>query len=276
MEEISCKKQKRYFGLSVAGAFCWFTTFLVSLTSCEKVIQLNLNNSAPKVVIQGTVNDQPGPYFVKISRTVNFQDTNNYPPVTGANVVISDNAGQSELLTESEPGTYKTSGLKGIAGRTYNLSVKTGSETFQSVAYMPYPVKIDSISFAPSPFSGRLTTYIRFDDPADTVNFYRFVYFVNNVEKKGYYTMDDELFKGATIKYAMMGRGTDGVKLVVGDKVTVWSESIDKGVYDYFRTASNDNEQSASPANPVSNISNGALGYFNVCSVRKISATVGK
>jgi hypothetical protein len=54
-----------------------------------------------------------------------------------------------------------------------------------------------------------------------------------------------------------------------GDTVTVWLETIDKGVFDYFRTAGSESGRNASPANPVSNISNGALGYFNASSVRK-------
>jgi len=63
-------------------------------------------------------------------------------------------------------------------------------------------------------------------------------------------------------------------KLEAGDEVTIWLESVDKYVYEYFRTESSEGWQSASPANPTSNISNGALGYFNACSVRTISIIV--
>jgi hypothetical protein len=58
-----------------------------------------------------------------------------------------------------------------------------------------------------------------------------------------------------------------------GDKVTVWLETVDNKVYEYFRTAG-DEGQSASPSNPASNISNGALGYFNACSIRIRSVEV--
>ena len=57
--------------------------------------------------------------------------------------------------------------------------------------------------------------------------------------------------------------------LVAGDSIKVWLECIDHGVFEYFRTANRDGGHSTSPANPVSNITNGALGYFNACSVRK-------
>ena len=59
--------------------------------------------------------------------------------------------------------------------------------------------------------------------------------------------------------------------LVKGDVISVWLECIDKGVFEYFRTANSEGGQNASPANPVSNITNGALGYFSACSVSKDS-----
>jgi|WetSurMetagenome_2_1015567.scaffolds.fasta_scaffold37702_4 hypothetical protein len=51
----------------------------------------------------------------------------------------------------------------------------------------------------------------------------------------------------------------------------LWLECMDKFVYEYFRTAASECGQSALPANPTSNISNGTLGYFTACSVRTIS-----
>lgn len=249
--------------------------FLLTMASCEKVIQLNLNNSSSSVVIQANISDQPGPYAVKISRSVNFDQSSDYPPVTGAHVEISDNIGQSEVLSESISGTYITSILRGIPGRTYALTVKANGETFHASAFMPPPVNMDSIFFSMSPFSGEKVTIIQFRDPPLTANFYRLVYFINNVQQKRFYVLNDEFFQGTTIRYSLMSRESD-MNLKTGDNVSVWLESVDSGVFEYFRTAGHDEGDSASPSNPVSNISNGALGYFNACSVRKIAATVRK
>lgn len=253
----------------------WLVLSLACLTSCEKVIHLDLNNTTPMVVIQGNIYDHPGPYLVTISKTVNFEESNTYPPVTGAKVEISDNGGQRETLTESGSGTYKTSRLKGIAGRTYTLTVTTGEQTYQSVATMPYPVQPDSIYCGVNPFSGEKVTTIRFMDPPAVSNYYRLVYFINNIQQKNFYTLDDELFQGAIIRYALQSRDSE-IKLLKGDQVTVWLESIDQGVYEYFRTAGRESGQSASPSNPVSNLTNGALGYFNASSVRKIALVIDK
>jgi hypothetical protein len=255
--------------------FCMAVVAFQGLISCEKVIQLDLSNSTPRVVIQADIYDHPGPYYVKISKTVNFDQSSVYPPVTGATVKISDNFGQSEVLSELSPGTYITSDLRGIPGHTYQLNVKTGQDTYQSTSVMPYPVVPDSIYFSVSPFSGDKVTTIRFNDPPLDKNYYRFIYIVSNVQIKAIYLLSDELFQGARITYSLMSRGYD-IKLENGVKVDVWLESVNENVYDYFRTSVTEGGQSASPSNPVSNISNGALGYFNACSERRISRTVGE
>jgi hypothetical protein len=248
---------------------------ILSLFSCEKVIQLDLKNSAPKIVIQGNIYDQSGPFTVKISNSAYFDASNNYPPVIGAKVVITDNMNQTEQLTESTPGNYVTSKLRGIPGRIYSLSVKNGNDNYIANSAMPYAVSMDSIYFSNSPFSGDKVTTVRFRDPPFTTNYYRMIYFINNVMQKQFYVVSDEFLQGAMIFYSLQARNSD-IKLVKGDLVAVWLESVDHGVFEYFRTAGNDDENSASPANPVSNISNGALGYFNASTVRKISARVDK
>ena len=55
----------------------------------------------------------------------------------------------------------------------------------------------------------------------------------------------------------------------VGDTVTYELISLDKGAYEYFNSLQelvNVNPGSAAPSNPVSNFSNGALGYFSAWS----------
>jgi hypothetical protein len=101
------------------------------------------------------------------------------------------------------------------------------------------------------------------------------IYFINKVQQKEFYVLDDELFQGSSIFYSLHPRGSD-TKLLKGDSVTVWLETVDPGIYKYFRSAGSEGGASASPANPASNISNGALGYFNACAVRKISATLNQ
>src|ERR1700744_3955404 len=92
--------------------------------ACKKVIQVDLNNAAPQIVIVGNISDAPGPYRVQISSTVNFSASNTFPPVSGATVSITDSTiGQTEQLQESDPGVYLTHHVVGIHRHTYNLLV---------------------------------------------------------------------------------------------------------------------------------------------------------
>jgi len=240
---------------------------IIVFSSCQKVINLDLNSASPQIVIEGNVYDQSGPYTVKISQTVNFDESNVFHPVTGATVEINDDAGNSEVLTESSSGTYCTSALQGIYGRTYTLTVTSKGKTYIASSTMPNPVNIDSIYLEKSMFGNEKFVSVNFNDPANINNYYRLVEFVNNERQTGFNVTDDNLNQGETIGYSFMTAGNDS-KLGIGDTVIVWLESIDKGVYEYFRTAGRDAGQSSSPSNPTSNISNGALGYFNACSVR--------
>jgi hypothetical protein len=57
--------------------------------------------------------------------------------------------------------------------------------------------------------------------------------------------------------------------------VNIEMQCIDKNVYDYFfAIASVIQGQSATPANPVNNISGGALGYFSACTVGRTSVII--
>ena len=56
-------------------------------------------------------------------------------------------------------------------------------------------------------------------------------------------------------------------KLAAGDSLRVEMQNIDPGVYEYFRTLnlilSSNPVVTTTPANPKSNFSGGALGYFS-------------
>ncbi|MGD0710657.1 MAG: DUF4249 domain-containing protein [Bacteroidales bacterium] len=245
---------------------------LLVLSSCQKVITIDLNSAAPQTVIEGNISDQPGPCVVKLTQTVNYSQTNNFPPITGAVVTISDNVGNTATLTESPAGTYTTSAIQGVPGRTYNLTITANGNNYTSSSTMPYPVNIDTIVFAKNRFGGdskRLAA--KFLDPAGIANYYALFVKLNNAIQPDFSSADDNLRDGDTI--SMRVPFSDTFIPASGDSITVILESIDKNVREYDRLLLQLNNsggfESAPPANPVSNISNNALGYFNAHSDRK-------
>jgi hypothetical protein len=245
--------------------------------SCTKVVDINLNDADPKIIIEGSITDQVGSCMVTLTKSVNYSEPNTFPAVTGAIVTIADNSGNLSTLTETAAGVYMDTSFQGVVGRTYVLSVITEGQTYTATSTMPDPVNIDtlvqdSISYGGFGGDGETTykfVYAIFHDPSGTNNYYRFVEVINKMATTDIHISDDELSDGNLITRSIYQRDTT---LFVGDSVTIWLQSIDKNVYTYFdmldQLTGFSFGGSATPANPTSNFNNGALGYFSACAVR--------
>ena len=246
-----------------------FLFSLILLVSCTKVINVNLNNASPNIVIEGNIND--GPYQVKLTQTVNFSDPNLFPPVTGATVRITDvTAAFTDSLTEAVPGIYKTKNLmQGVPGHQYQLFVSSNGQIYTASSTMPLPVTLDSVSFYSSSIFGKTRTnaVANYQDPAGIANYYTYAEFVNGQQVDRTFVFSDRLSDGKYLHVQLFNDST----INPGDKVRVEMHCVDNPVWQYFNTlgeAKGNNSQSVTPANPVSNISNNALGYFSAQTVQ--------
>jgi hypothetical protein len=250
-----------------------------SFFSCKKIVTLKLNNVPAAIVIQGEVTDAPGPYFVTINQPVDFYASNTFPPVTGAVVTITNSLGLTDSLTETAPGMYTTHVLQGIPGITYTLSVTAQNVKYTAVSTMPMPVALDSISFQSNSGFGktRISAIANFQDPAGVKNYYQFMEYLGGVpDTKDLFVFDDRLSDGRYINYTLFN---DSTYLEEGDQLRVDMYCIDSAVYNYFFQLSQSSgagafNTSASPANPTSNISNGAYGYFSAHTISSQSEVV--
>jgi len=244
---------------------------LLSL-SCKKVIQVDLNNASPQVVITGEVTNTTGPYQVSISRTVNFSDLNQFPPVANALVIIADNKGLTDTLTTTTPGIYTTHpGWQGAPGTTYTLHVTIDSATYSASSTMPNPVPLDSVGFEDDARfrKTRLQAVPYFQDPSGIHNFYYFTETINGVPRNRDFIFDDRLSDG---KYIHQPLKDDSTRLQVGDNLLLSMSCIDSAVYSYLNTLQQNTNpsqaQSTAPSNPNTNLSGGALGYFNAHTIQ--------
>lgn len=247
--------------------------------SCKKTVTLQLNTSAAQIVIQGEVTNSAGPYTVTINKSVSFYADNNFPAVSGAAVKISDSQGVTDSLTETSPGEYTTHTLQGKPGNTYTLSVSARNTNYTAVSTMPMPVILDSVSFQSSSGFGqhRINAVVNFQDPAGIKNYYQFLEYINGqLFTKNIFIFDDRLSDG---KYISNNLRTDSTYLTTRDQLEVKMYCIDKNVYNYFyqlkqSSGSGTFNTAASPANPVSNISSGAYGYFSAHTTQSKKVTV--
>ncbi|HEV7232274.1 MAG TPA: DUF4249 domain-containing protein [Bacteroidia bacterium] len=248
---------------------------LSGLYSCQEVITVNLSSVTPKVVVDGSITNRPGPYSIKLSTTTNYFSPSGSNPLSGARVVISDNAGNTDTLHESAPGNYVTKTLNGTPGRTYYLGITASGKQYTAYSSMPDTVGMDSLSYAlrPSrPGSTQAASYsltCSFTDPATLGNYYGFRLYRNGMLKDDVIdnrVISDKLINGNAQHY----RIRDG-DLLAGDSVRIDLISFDKSAYDYFntlrQTLSAGGPFSAPPANPASNVTNGGAGYFGAFAI---------
>lgn len=241
--------------------------FMIWMLSCTKVIQVNLNDSSPQIVIEGNLTMGTGKYQVRISKSVNFSEANIFPPVSGAVVTITDSvSGITDSLSEISPGIYTGNLLTGIPGRAYGLFVLSGGQIYTSSSKMPQIVILDSVTFQHNNIFNRtaINPVVNFQDPPGVKNYYTFTQTVNSRDLKNTFVFNDRLSDGKYIRQQIF---SDSTYIQVGDTVSVHMNCIDLGNFNYYNTLRNvtggNNFNSVSPANPVSNISNNALGYFS-------------
>ena len=255
-------------GLSISILF----TALVLFSACEKVINIDLKNTAPKVIIEGTITDDPFTisYTVLVSKSNSFSSNGKNNPVSGATVIVEDaTSNVIDTLEETKPGVYKTQKITGIDGHTYKLRAIVDGVAYTASSTMPQAVPLDSLYIQSLPFFGEDFKQVIpvFKDPIGQENYYRFSVQVNDSLQNEFDAWDDLLSNG---KVNSRPLGINAQELFDGDDtVYVTMNSTDKAMYDFFSTLENASGNGQTPGNPLSNISNGAIGYFGAITVRE-------
>ena len=246
-----------------------FLLFSFTLLSCEKVIDINVRESETRYVIEGVITNEPGDAKVLLSLTKPFNQDNSFTPVSNAIVKIKDN-GAEILFVETAPGRYENNTLVGIPGHLYELEVAINSEIFTARCVMPQLVLIDTLYIAPGPFGQFKFANVGYTDPAGVDNGHRFVQCVNGRKDPEIFWENDELNDGDRVIVELdtgVDKQDDPRNINSGDTVTIEMLTLDEQIYKFWyslRTGGgNGDGNTAAPANPLSNIRGGALGYFS-------------
>ncbi len=128
----------------------FFVLILFSTSCIEEYWPEIETNSEQLLVVDGKITNFPGPYTIKLSTSGSSFNTPVLHPKRNATVIIMDNQGRSEVLTEVEPGTYQTrdGGLQGIVGNSYKIRIEIDNSKVYESAFeeMLEPVAIESLS----------------------------------------------------------------------------------------------------------------------------------
>ncbi len=261
---------------------------LISLflfVSCEKEIDLDLDDQSGNIVIEGNITDQPGSYYVKITKSVAFTENNSYPTVSDAVVLLSDNTGQTEILKYVGEGYYETTAFTTAPGRTYILKVSAEGKEYTAESTMPQPVVLEDLQQDSFMVAGELSYTLLpiFTDPVSLGNRYLFTYTLNNNPNKMFEAFSDNVNNGMANQRPLLLPNDDedgeSEKTKVGDTIHVEMQCIDTNVFTYFTSLIQIIDGGGpgggiTPSNPPSNISNGALGYFSAHTISKKSYVI--
>ncbi|GAB4428335.1 MAG: hypothetical protein OHK0039_46810 [Bacteroidia bacterium] len=258
---------------------------LVALVACEEVIDIELDNAAPQLVIDATLSNTQQYNRVLLSQSGGFDTLGRYPAIAGAVVSLDAASGQRYDGQEIAAGTYVFDSLQARVGETYTLRVAHGGETYEAISYLPAPLVLDSLSFVyfeerPGIAGGYLMR-VHHPLPLSTSSYCRFWVTVNGRRLPDYYLYDGNQPGGTAGMFAFR-MGPAITLFQPGDSIVVLAAAIDAGAYTYFSQLADLNSSSVgplvntatAPTNPTSNISGGVLGYFAAMGYSSIAGVV--
>jgi hypothetical protein len=253
--------------------------------SCEKTVFLDLDQTPSKIVIEGLVTNQPGYQFVKVTRTVDFYETGETPRITDATVLVEDDLGNQFVYIHNPNNHPDSTGyylpvipFVGESDRTYYLTVDVNGEQYEASDKLYDVTAIDSLEYQ--------VNIDEEDDPKDDGKFYEVLMYAKEPQETNDYYLfkffrNDSLvlYNPSDIYFSddkTLGEEINGVPSPVfyapGDSARVEMYSLSRTGYvfynDLFNLINNDGGMfSPPPANSRTNLSNGALGFFQVSSV---------
>lgn len=252
---------------------------ILLLWSCEKTIEIDLDQAEPLVVIEGLITNEYRQHQIKISKTNPYTTNGQTPRVSGASVMVEDNEGTIYEFEESEPGIYLSKeAFAGQVGYTYNMSVEVEGQHFtasdQLLSVPPIDsltIKIDEEEAADPEDEGRFYDVLIFvEEPQETVDFYLVKFFrngeVENFDGEIVWVFDD----------VALGPEIDNlpapIYYALEDTARVEMYSLTRKAYRHYLELSfnidNDGGMfSSPPANVSTNIEGGAIGVFQVSGI---------
>lgn len=258
---------------------------ITGLAACTETVILETEQVEPKVVIEGLVTNEERQHYVRVSRSAEFYSSGEFDGVENAVVTVEDDQGNVYNYVHNPSdapggeGYYLSEDVfAGQIGRSYQLTVAIGSETYTATDVIRPVTAIDSLEVS--------LNDEEYEDPEDEGYFYEILFYAKEPQE----TEDYYLFKfyrndslvldtETDIYYAddeLLGENIDGIPTAgfyrSGDRARVEMYSISRQGYIYYNDlytllTSDGGMFSPPPANPRTNLTNDALGYFQASAV---------
>jgi len=154
--------------------------FLIGLFNCEDVIDVELNEAEPRLVIEASINwlknTSGNEQEIKLTLSAPFFD-DEIPKANGATVTITDsNNTVFNFIEDTNSGIYKNSNFIPVINGTYSLNIVYEGEIYAATETLKSVVPIDFVEQNnDGGFSGEdIELKAFYTDPADEENYYFF------------------------------------------------------------------------------------------------------
>lgn len=254
-------------------------------SSCEDVVQLDLETGQTKLVIDAEIIWQKGTIgneqIIKVSKTAPYYN-NTTPKVSGAQVKIENSNGDVFTFNETEPGSYVCTNFVPVIDMDYTLYVTAEGQSFTAVEKLTAVTPIDRVeqeTVKDAVGDEFIEVVFYYKDPADQINYYLTDFKSNYLLFPEYNLSRDEFFNGNE----MDTRFTDDDKIKPGITYDITHRGISKNFYNYMNLILEiygGSPFSIPPGNIRGNIvntsdsNNFAFGYFRLCEADKVSYLV--
>ncbi len=252
----------------------------ILFSSCEKVIDVPLENSNPKLVIDANIkwlkNTDGALQTIKLSLTNDFY-TNAILPANGAIVTVTNSQNQTfNFLQEATTPNYVCTNFIPQLNEEYTLTVIYENEVYEATARLLQTPEITFVQQETVPgFTGEEEIQIKyfFQDNGQEDNFYLLKVENPEIAYPEYGVVSDEFFQGNL----MFGFYPNEVKQNNTLKLSV--QGITISYYNFMNKLLNISSQNS--GNPfatapatlrgnilnTSNLENYPLGYFHLCEI---------
>ncbi len=236
---------------------------IFTLSSCEEVIEIDLNSSHPILVVEARLY-KDSLATVLLTKTVNYFSLETPEVIENATITITADDNVSEELLYLGSGLYSGETMRGIEGVHYEIEILWEEEEYNGSAFLPKQTEIISleiVEFQPAPQAPLFkNAEITFLDNPETEDFYMIRYVLNGLPLAASYFAFSDMTFSDTIQLA-----NPQLSFETGDLVGVQVFSIDEPMSVFYSQLSQalggGMAMSSTPYNPTSNIK-GAMGYF--------------
>jgi len=251
------------------------TLIIIAFSSCEDVVDIDLNTAAPRLVIDASIIWKKGTsgseQKIKLTTTTGYYQTD-APPVSGATVFITDSNNIVFNFTEDTvTGEYICLDFVPVLNRDYELTVIAAGQTYKaSETLKPVPA-IDKVEQRnDGGFTGEdieIKTFIT--DNGATADYYLWKYEPSYAVIPLYGVGDDDFVNGNQFSDLFLSEDLES-----GQKLGISVSGISKTYYNYMNillSISNGGGPFSTPTASLrgniinqTNFNNYALGFFNV------------